>query len=297
VTYLDPVTSRLRVLAAALVLVTATAGCTDEEPGDSSPQGYERYVSLGDSFTGAPGVPVTELTSGCARSDHNYPSTLAAALGARLTDVSCGAASTAAMTQPQQTELGPVPPQLDALRKNTDLVTLGIGVNDAELFATLFTTCVALRAKDPGGSPCRDSLATAGGDRLTDTIATTEANVTTTLEAVRERSPDAEVLLIGYPQIIPGKGTCDALPLADGDYAYARDVWAALVAALERAAEAADVSFVDLFEDSEGRDMCAGDRAWVNGAVNDPKRAASFHPFAVEQRAVAELVLDELEGR
>ena len=41
---------------------------------------------------------------------------------------------------------------------------------------------------------------------------------------MRERSPDARILVIGYPQIVPASGTCDLLPLAAGDYPFARSV-------------------------------------------------------------------------
>jgi hypothetical protein len=43
------------------------------------------------------------------------------------TDVSCGGARTDDMTAPQPVRLGPNPPQFDALRPDTDLVTLTIG--------------------------------------------------------------------------------------------------------------------------------------------------------------------------
>ena len=42
------------------------------------------------------------------------------------------------------------------------------------------------------------------------------------VDGVRERSPQARILLVGYPQIVPAAGTCAELPLADGDYAFVR---------------------------------------------------------------------------
>ena len=44
---------------------------------------------------------------------------------------------------------------------------------------------------------------------------------------------------------------------------------------------------------SRGHDVCAGKDAWVNGIVPSDE-AAPLHPFAVEQKAVADLVLDAL---
>ena len=76
------------------------------------------YVSLGDSYTAAPLVPNQHgKPIDCARSDHNYPSLVAA--GARRRehiDVSCSSAETKHMTEPQ-TGLplgGTNPPQFDA---------------------------------------------------------------------------------------------------------------------------------------------------------------------------------------
>jgi len=45
---------------------------------------------------------------------------------------------------------------------------------------------------------------------------------------------------------------------------------------------------------SAGHDICAGRAAWVNGANAQPRGAAAYHPFAVEQQAVADLILDKL---
>ena len=44
---------------------------------------------------------------------------------------------------------------------------------------------------------------------------------------------------------------------------------------------------------SRGHDVCSDD-PWVNGAVTQPTRALAYHPFAVEQQAVADLVRDAL---
>ena len=46
---------------------------------------------------------------------------------------------------------------------------------------------------------------------------------------------------------------------------------------------------------SAGHDICAGADAWVNGINTDLTRAVAFHPFAEEQQAVADLILDELD--
>ena len=118
-----------RVLAAvvgclALTGVVAPPAGAEAAPGDS-------YVALGDSATSGPLIPTPTGLLGCGRSDHNYPHLTAAALGLELTDVSCGGAAARHMTQAQSVEFDGVnPPQFDALRTDTDLVSVGIGGND-----------------------------------------------------------------------------------------------------------------------------------------------------------------------
>ncbi len=108
-------------------------------------------------------------------------------------------------------------------------------------------------------------------------------------EQVHQLSPKAKVLLVGYPQIVDADHVCSKLPLAKGDYAYAERVNRALTEAVQGAAKASGSTYVDVWSASQGHDVCSTD-PWINGNVNDQKRAARFHPFAVEQAAVAKLV-------
>ena len=53
-----------------------------------------RYVALGDSYTAAPYVYLTDVANGCLRSSGNYPALLAEKLGvAKHVDVSCSGAT------------------------------------------------------------------------------------------------------------------------------------------------------------------------------------------------------------
>jgi lysophospholipase L1-like esterase len=268
-----------------------------EERGGSSREGtresdYPAYVALGDSYTSAPFVPETDRGDGCLRSSGNYPSLVAEELGSELVDVSCAGAQTVSLVGAQQTFDGETrPAQFDALDDDTDLVTVGIGGNDLGLFSKLTAGCVAAADEETGGTPCTDAAtgtATADLDRISE-------RVTSALIGVQDRAPRARVVLVGYPQLIPAEGSCPALlPLAEGDLPFARTVNRGLADALENAAEAADVEYVDTFALSRGHDICADD-PWVNGQVNDPERALAFHPFAAGQEAVADELLRLLE--
>jgi lysophospholipase L1-like esterase len=243
-------------------------------------------VALGDSFTSAPLVPVTDVANGCFRSSANYPALVARALGAKLDDRSCGGAQIVHLGTSQYPE---VPAQLTALKPDTDLVTIGMGGNDGGVFEKLTRECPRLRARDPRGAPCEAAMTASGADVLLASLASTATRLTAALEEVHEKSPEARVLVVGYPQIVAARSRCTLLPLAAGDFAYAAKVNVALNDALRRAAQASGSTYVDVAREG-GHDICSDD-PWVNGPVNDQQRAAAYHPFAEEQAAVAELVV------
>lgn len=267
---------------------TSTPSATAEEPSASAaPAELEDYVALGDSYTAAPGVPITDASDPCQRSTGNYPHLLAERLDLELTDVSCSGAESTHLTEPQPFLNATVPPQLDAVSAETDLVTLGIGGNDLGLIARLVGRCYQLGQTDPTGSPCTD----ADGPQLVGDVPAIEERVRQGIEAVREAAPRARIVVVDYPQLVPEEGTCEQLALASGDYPLAREVNAALSEAVRSAAESAGVEHVDVLTASEGHDICSED-PWVNG-LDLRAPAAPFHPFADEQEAVADL-LEEL---
>jgi lysophospholipase L1-like esterase len=274
-------------LAVLLGLVPLTAGCADSET-----PAVQQYVALGDSYTSGAGLAKLDPGSGsCERSALSYPALVAKALDAHLTDASCGGAATVDASHPQTRKDGSLnPPQLDGLTRSTDVVTVGLGYNNQGWFGGL-VGCVFLAHRDPAGHPCQDAKAQDYQPSVARQIGDA---VGRTLEDVHDRSPDAQVLLVGYPQWVPAHGTCPELPLAAGDYPFVRSALELLDTELRRAAGAADATYVDVMAASAGHDGCAGRDAWVNGAKAQPGVAAAFHPFAVEQREVADLVLAAL---
>ena len=260
----------------------------------AAPTAYDQYVALGDSYTAAPLVPPTDTSSICLRSGVNYPALVAKAMpGTTLTDVSCSGASTRNTFSPQTGRTGSVPPQFQALRPGTDLVTIGLGGNDGRLFGGVLGRCVRIAATAPAGDPCRRSFQREDPTLLDTTFAHIEQNIAGVVRGVRERSPHARIVVVGYPQIIPESGTCDLLPLADGDYGFARRINEGLNGAVERGAAQAHADFVDLWGPTAGHDICGAD-PWINGRVTSADTALAYHPLAVEQEHVAQLVLDEI---
>jgi lysophospholipase L1-like esterase len=277
-------------VAVLLALTPLTAGCHDRGEPD-----LRRYVALGDSYTSGAGLAQLDPGSGsCERSRLSYPALVAKALDADLTDASCGGAATVDANHPQVRKDGSLnPPQLDGLTRSTDLVTVGLGFNNQGWFGGL-VGCAFLAHRDPAVHPCQDAKAEDYRPSAAQQIGDA---VRETLDAVHDRSPDARVLLVGYPQLVPAEVTCPELPLAVGDYPFVRSSLELLDTELRRAAEEADATYVDVMAASAGHDICAGREAWVNGAHARPGVAAPYHPFAVEQREVADLVLTDLGRR
>jgi lysophospholipase L1-like esterase len=268
---------------------------TSTAPAPATPQGSV-YVALGDSFVAAPLVPKTDMRHGCLRSDHNYPQLVVRRLaGYELVDVSCSGASTAEMTQPQVVGGVQHAPQFDALTDDVDLVTVGIGANDFSLFSFLMYRCLQLAESDRAGAPCREAYDEDGTDRLLAQVEEIRSRVESVVTEIRERAPEARVVMVTFPKFLPDWGVCpDLVPLAKGDYAYVREVNLALSEAQAAGAAAAGAAVLDMYAASDGHDICS-DQPWVNGIDTDPSRALAFHPFPVEQRAVADLLLGLLQ--
>lgn len=296
------------LLLALLVLTGCGSGATPGAVSDPSPSsssaaqasGVHRYVALGDSYTAAPYVFLTDVANGCLRSNGNYPALLAKRLGvAQHVDVSCSGATSKDLTTRQRTfQRQSVPAQLAAVTTDTDLVTLGIGGNDLGLFGSLVGTCPISGPKGglftaPKGIRCGQV------DRRTASAAVLRIGklIRADLAEVHRRAPDATVVLVGYPRIVSPSRTCPAtLPVARRDTFALDAVTRALSRQMRAAARQTGSVFVDLYAASKGHDACAGKQAWVNGVHTDTNRAAALHPFAAEQQAVARLVAKAVAG-
>ncbi|MFI8306683.1 SGNH/GDSL hydrolase family protein [Streptomyces sp. NPDC085927] len=251
------------------------------------------YVALGDSYSAGSGVlPVDPTNLLCLRSTANYPNVITARTGARLKDVTCGAAQTKHFTESQY--LG-VAPQTNALSTNTDLVTLTIGGNDNGTFINALTACGTAGILSGGkGSPCKDKHGTSFTDQIdTNTYPALKA----ALQAVRAKAPSARVAVLGYPWITPAGAdqSCFAkLPIATGDVTYLRGIQAHLNAAVERASKATGATYVDFSRVSEGHDACkpAGTR-WIEPLLFGSS-VIPVHPNALGERRMAEHAMSVL---
>ncbi len=256
------------------------------------------YVSLGDSYTAGPLVPnPTGSPILCGRSTNNYPSDVSRVLSpTSFTDASCSGATTVDMTQSQSLEGGlqTAPPQFNALKSNDALVTVGIGGNDAGLLSVA-EECAELDIIRPTGTACKNHYASGGSDSNVAAINATGPKVAATIQGIRARAPQAEVLVVGYPDGLPTNGSScwPLVPISAGDITYFNGLETSLNTVLRNTANANGAKYVDTFTSSIGHDACkASGTAWVNGIV--PTSAAfPLHPNkAGEQNMANQLLAD-----
>ncbi|WP_406281622.1 SGNH/GDSL hydrolase family protein [Embleya sp. NBC_00896] len=255
------------------------------------------YVALGDSYAAGVQIPtiVPDAPPGCSRSQSNYAHLVARQKNiAGLVDATCGGARTPDMTVGQQSKGSP-PPQFDALRPDTALVTLGIGGNDIG-FSEIVTMCVIQGRSTTSTQPCTDKYAGGGNDELAKRIADTAPKIAATIAGIKQRSPKARILVVGYPTILPESGpSCPAqVPVAEGDLPYLRKVVPALNDMIAKEAAKQGAEYVDTYTGSAGHDVCkpVGTK-WVEG-IKPESPGAQVHPNALGQEAMSKAVLAKL---
>lgn len=283
------------LLGAATALLATAFAITPASPARAAaPTG--RYVALGDSFTSGPLIP-SQVDLNCVRSNRNYPSLVAGAIGSStLVDVSCGGATTADILSPGTGQLGvTVPAQISAVTAATALVTVGISGNDIG-FSSIISTCAQDSVGNPFGSPCKNRYTAGGTDQLRARIAATAPKVASVLQAVRAAAPNARMVVVDYPAILPdtGSGCWPVVPIAYADVPYLRDIEKALNAMLFSQAAGSGATYVDTYTPSIGHDACksTGTR-WVEGLI-PVNAAAPFHPNARGEQGVAAAVMARL---
>ncbi len=281
---------RKPVLSAAVVTLAASVLAVVPFTASARSQaGYEEYVALGDSWSAdvviadTDGLPdSTHAPTGCAQSHRNYPKLLAAALKVPVfRDATCGSATTDDFYAPQTgLPTGETnPAQFDRLRPTTDLVTVGIGGNDAG-FAGAALGCISPL---PQGARCKEKYTAGGTDQLAEAIKASEPKLVRALGEIRARSPRARILMLDYLAGIPETGCYPVVPMSSSDMAYLHAPFRKLNAMVQRAAAVGGAEFVNTYTPSLGHHVCSPPyHRYVEGlgilSVNGVAVAAPAHP-------------------
>ncbi|MGA5819459.1 SGNH/GDSL hydrolase family protein [Kitasatospora sp. NPDC094028] len=304
-------------LAAGLISPTGTQAAAKPAPRPAT----LRWAALGDSYTA--GVieatgDLTEPRDGCARTELSYPEVIRHDLGSLvdLRNVSCGGATSRNVYADAQTPGGrplpplgtdpnapypPVPPQIDAVSPDADVITVGTGGNDLG-FGQILKDCIELGAAAHGqGTPCKDKY----DPSLSDRFHQLSGDYGNMLNSLHAKAQFARVVTVGYPHLFPeDAGLCrygDLLQFATfttGDLAWART---AILEPLNGVIAAQTArhrdTFVDLYPASAGHSVCDSDH-WLDGVLSSivPLRYAVVHPNATGQAHIATAVEKALLG-
>lgn len=218
--------------------------------------GEKEYVALGDSYASGVGAGYYDTASGaCKRSQANYPALTAAAHSEyTLKDVSCSGATMADVRANQ----------LSAVTSGTDLVTLTVGGNDAQ-FSTVVQNCLL-----ESDSYCK--TATEWMSYYARNQMVTELSAL--YKDIKARAPQAEIVVLGYPQALSLTGACPVIDLSTAKRTYMNAFADALADGIKAATAQQSVTFVDMRDTFKGHGAC-GSAPWINDLTN---ASEVFHP-------------------
>ena len=270
-------------LASGLLAATTIAGIGMAAPAAHAASGLH-YVALGDSYSAGPLDGPTTGNLLCLQSSASYPYDTASHLHASLDDMSCSGADSANVTTSSQ--YPGVPPQVSALSPSTQLVTLTDGGNDSDLFVSALLACGATDILDVFniGSPCKAIY----GNTFTNEVAADAATIKSTFAAVKADAPNAQVYVLGYPDILPSSGGCyPTMPVTNGDTAYLNNLELDLNSTIQAEAAAAGVHFVSTYSQFQGHGSCAkGSSQWID-AIISTSGGIAVHPNATGEQQMA----------
>ena len=257
------------------------------------------YVALGSSFASGPGIePI--IDPGCGRSGANYAHLLADRLGYDLIDVTSGGATIDdVLSRPQSLMTGgTVPPQLEAVAPDADLVTVTVGGNDVEYMLTLARA--SYRAAPEAAPPDAGAFFGTPADPAAQEAAlgALPGRYAGLVSAIRQRAPRARVVLVDYLTVLPPNGGCTALPMSDEHRIFCADVGRRLEAATAEAARLSGAELLTASVASREHAVCSPE-PWVTGWEFGDIAAGGvgpYHPNGAGMRAVAELLVEKLRA-
>lgn len=254
------------------------------------------YVALGDSYAalGSTNLGYPEPVF-CQRSPDNYPAQLAAELRRAnpaefaFVDATCQGGVTADMLAPRHaTREDPtsaaVPPQVDALSAETDLVTLSIGGNDIGFgaIARCFGESILTGQPSECASQHEEDVAAA--------LADLPAALDGVYAAIAERAPQARIVATEYMPLLTADDACPQIAgFSDADQAWAAGLIDELNGVVAAAAARHGATAVLPKAAAEHTGCAPADQRWVAFLGLDTN-AAPMHPTAAGQRAMADAI-------
>ena len=253
-----------------------------------TPTGNPEYVALGSSYAAGAGLGPRQPGSPrlCSRSVNGYPSRLARKLGMSFVDMTCSGSVTQHVSNGGQFFQDA---QIRTLTRRTRLVTITVGGNDIGFVRDLYllaarnsdTVLGSLVRKLWDGPPPIDDR---GFLKLS-------GELTSVLQTIRMRTPEAKVVVATYPTVLPPRGTCEQLRLSSAEVDLMRQVEDRLAATTRSAAEQSGAILVDMHALGASHNACSA-LPWTKGwgAVSQ----APFHPTVLGAQATAGAIADAI---
>jgi lysophospholipase L1-like esterase len=254
------------------------------------PQGAPKLVALGSSF--AAGIGLGDRAAGspfvCQRSRNGYPQLLARLHHIPIVDMTCSGATAQYVRGGGQVFLGP---QLDGLAKDTEWVTLTAGGNDISYVGDL-SFLAARKDQTIMGWALRQFW---NGPRKPEERGYAKLRVVLalTLAEIKQRAPNAKIIVVTYPTILPPTGSCAKLGLSVAEVDQMRAVGDRLANITSAAAQGASAIVVDMHQLGTGHDACSAE-PWVNGWNN--VAGTPFHPNMAGAKAAAMAISKAMDG-
>src|SRR5580658_1423674 len=254
---------RLRLTARITPLVvTAIAGLSAfaaTVPAHAS--GPVSYVALGDSYSSGHGAG--DYSDGsCLQSANAYPVLWHDEHGGSFSNETCSGATTSDV----------INSQLGALSASTTLVTITIGGNDVG-FESVMTTCVL-----DSQSSCLLALSQAEQQAQ----ASLPGALDTVLSDISRLAPNADVVVLGYPQFYDLSMSPSCFGLSTTDRTAINQGISLLDSLISAAADQYGDTFVDVNPYFSGHQICDWN-SYLNG-IDWLDLGASFHPTADGQQ-------------
>jgi len=272
--------------SATVLFTLVAAACVHSQ----TPQRSLSYVALGSSFAAGAGIGDTRpgTPERCQRALNNYASLLAAKLSLDLNDQSCGGATTAHVLN----NWDELPPQLDAVDAQTDLVTITVGGNDLNYIGNLY-----MAGCDPEvGFTYKGKHRPCWPFRLPDEAdyVAVESQMVAIGKEVRRRAPGAKLVFVQYVTLVP-ESPCPALQLSEARATEMRKLGLKLAQATRNAAAIVGAAVLDADRRSESHTTC-DPAPWSKGAINpeDKSPGAGWHPNDAGHAAIAEALAEFL---
>jgi hypothetical protein len=270
-----------------------------------------RYVALGDSYSAGEGLePFEEETRDTDKGGDRCHRSEKSAYSRLLTFVhpttalfrACSGAIVANVYGTVQ-EHGGVPnhqglqvqPEIEG--SDVTLVTLTMGGNDLD-FAKALTFCAKEERCADQPYKGHDSLRS----WVTASVEDIEIELFTLYEQLQGSFPDARILVLGYPALFPEKAPPNRLETAacnplfllwtGSEREAIRDFGLLLNQAIQRAASAAAIEYVDVFSHFVGHEPCSASQwvRFVGISEQSAIRQGSFHPLPRGQAMMARIV-------